>query len=179
MPCPADRADRGNPVPYRYIVRFQHVAGPLLLPKHALRQWRYIFSGPVHAGFIFVSMDALSSSDLPLRPPRRRPAPMSDDGRYLPDVFLLPCCAGRPDCTSGRSGIEGRDHAGCLAGNGGSRKAILPSRLALRRILDAGTQGGNRIRPCRRGYRFVPRVTRREDVSAAAGPTRIEPTDHQ
>ena len=75
----------------------------------------------------FVSMDALSSSDVflfgPFRFDRRGGVLLrcNDEGRYLPVSIGSRAFAGtgRPDCTSGRSGIEGRDHAGCLAGNGG------------------------------------------------------------
>ena len=136
------------------------------------------FSGPVHAGF--VSMDALSSSDVclfgPFRFDRRGGVLLrcDDDGRYLPVSIgsrafaVLGALIARPGDLVSRDEIMRAAWPGTVVEEGNLAVQI----SALRRILDAGTQGESCIQTVSgRGYRFVPRMTRQEDVSLAVGPT--------
>ena len=137
-------------------------------------------------------MDALSSSDVCLfgsfRFDRRGGVLLrcNDDGQYLPvsigsrAVAVLSALIARPGDLVSRDEIMRAAWPGTVVEEGNLTVQI----SALRRILDAGTQGESCIQTVSgRGYRFVPRVTREEDVSPAAGPvvvpvTRIvSPTD--
>jgi adenylate cyclase len=124
-------------------------------------------------------MDALSSSDVflfgPFRFDRRRGVLLrcNDEGRYLPVSIgsrafaVLGVLIARPGDLVSRDEIMRAAWPGTVVEEGNLAVQI----SALRRILDAGTQGESCIQTVSgRGYRFVPRVTRQEDVSPAAGP---------
>ena len=121
-----------------------------------LRQWRYIFSGPVHAGVRNVNGRAQCSSDVcPLfgsfHFDRRGGVLLrcDDGGRYPPVSIWLPCPCRYWAPLTARPGdlvSRDRDHAGCLAGNGGRGRRNLAVQIsALRRILDAGSEGASCI----------------------------------
>ena len=127
-------------------------------------------------------MDALSSSDVFLfgsfRFDRRGGVLLrcNDDGRYLPVSIgsrafaVLNVLIARPGDLVSRDEIMRAAWPGTVVEEGNLTVQI----SALRRILDAGTQGESCIQTVSgRGYRFVPRVTREEDVSRAAGPAPV------
>ena len=168
------------------IVRFQHVAARPLLSKdsrysasaRALHFFpdRSVTDG-AHITRGFVSMDALSSSDVflfgPFRFDRRGGVLLrcNDEGRYLPvgigsrAFAVLGILIARPGDLVSRDEIMRAAWPGTVVEEGNLAVQI----SALRRILDAGTQGESCIQTVSgRGYRFVPRVTRHEEGSVAA-----------
>jgi adenylate cyclase len=130
-------------------------------------------------------MDALSSPDVCLfgsfRFDRRGGVLLrcDDDGRYLPVSIgsrafaVLGALLARPGDLVSRDEIMRAAWPGTVVEEGNLAVQV----SALRRILDAGTQGESCIKTVSgRGYRFVPRVTR-QDVSPAAGPApALDPT---
>jgi DNA-binding winged helix-turn-helix (wHTH) protein len=131
-------------------------------------------------------MDTLSSSDVFLfgsfRFDRRGGVLLRccDDGRYLAVSIgsrafaVLGVLIARPGDPVSRDQIMRAAWPGTVVEEGNLAVQI----SALRRILDAGTQGESCIQTVSgRGYRFVPHMTRQEDVSPAAGPAQAtDPT---
>jgi DNA-binding winged helix-turn-helix (wHTH) protein len=123
-------------------------------------------------------MDALNSSDVCLFGPFRFDCRggvllrCNDNGRYLPVSIgsrafaVLGALIARPGDLVSRDEIMRAAWPGTVVEEGNLAVQI----SVLRRILDAGTQGESCIQTVSgRGYRFVPRVTRQEDVSPTAG----------
>ena len=122
-------------------------------------------------------MDALSSSDVclfgPFRFDRRGGVLLrcDDDGRYLPvsigsrALAVLGALTARPGDLVSRDEIMRAAWPGTVVEEGNLAVQI----SALRRILDAGSEGASCIQTVSgRGYRFVPRVTRHEEKSEAS-----------
>jgi adenylate cyclase len=125
------------------------------------------------------SMDAPTSYDVrvfgPFRFDRRGGVLLrcDDEGRYLPvsigsrALAVLSALIARPGDLVSRDEMMRVVWPGTVVEEGNLAVQI----SALRRVLDAGTQGESCIQTVSgRGYRFVSRVTRQEDVSPAAGP---------
>ena len=132
-------------------------------------------------------MDALSSSDVCLfgsfHFDRRGGVLLrcDDGGRYLPvsigsrALAVLGALIARPGDLVSRDEIMRAAWPGTVVEEGNLAVQI----SALRRILDAGSEGASCIQTVSgRGYRFVPRVTRHEEGSVAATPApAADPTE--